>query len=128
MPLKRLITNICSNKLDESKAFYVRLFNLEVAYESDWYIQLHSPGHQELGIIKADHELIPPSFQKEAQGVYLTFEVDDVDATYEKANGAGYDIVQAPEDTFYGQRRLLMTDPNGLLLDISSPIPGFKIP
>jgi len=33
-------------------------------------------------------------------------------------------IVSEPIDTSYGQRRLLLKDPDGTLIDISSPIPN----
>ena len=31
-------------------------------------------------------------------------------------------VVAPPRDEFSGQRRLLVTDPNGYLVDVSSPI------
>jgi len=87
-------------------------------------VQLASPAHPrlEFGIIQQDHELIPPEFHAAPQGCYLTFVVDDVDAVYARAQSMGTTVIQPPKDEFYGQRRLLLTDSNGLLVDISSPI------
>lgn len=124
MAIARLIPNICSTKLAESRDFYTRLLDLEVTFDSDWYVQLAStntPG-LELGILRQDHNLIPEAFRSSPQGLYLTFVVDDVDAVYAKAQAMTIEILQPPADEFYGQRRLLITDPNGLLLDISAPI------
>ena len=53
----------------------------------------------------------------------LTVVVDDVDAVHAKALAAGDVIVEAPEDKFYGQRRMLLEGPEGVLLDISSSCP-----
>jgi uncharacterized glyoxalase superfamily protein PhnB len=68
---------------------------------------------------------MPAEFQAAPQGCYLTFVVDEVDAVYARAQAMNVSILQAPKDEFYGQRRLLLTDPNGLLIDISSPIADY---
>jgi len=122
--IQRLITNICSDRLPESRAFYTTLLGFEVAFDSDWYVQVAAPDNprMELGFIQRGHELVPGTFQQQPQGVYLTVVVDDVDAIYAKAQAAGVEIVQPPKDEFYGQRRMLMVDPNGLLVDVSALI------
>jgi catechol 2,3-dioxygenase-like lactoylglutathione lyase family enzyme len=122
MAIARLMANICSQDLAASRDFYQSLLDLKVTFESDWFVQLTSGRTSlELGIIQQDHELIPPEFHAAPQGCYLTFVVDDVDAVYARAQALGLAIRQPPKDEFYGQRRLLLTDPNGLLIDISSP-------
>jgi len=124
MSISRLITNICSHDLLASRDFYTNLLGFEVAFESDWYIQVTSPTEPklELGIIQQDHELIPQAFQASPQGIYLTVVVADVDAIYACATSMNVQVIQPPKDEFYGQRRMLITDPNGLLIDISTPI------
>ncbi|GAB4199923.1 MAG: VOC family protein [Wenzhouxiangellaceae bacterium] len=119
----RLLTNICSNDLPRSKTFYTGLLGLEVKYDSDWYIQLCVPGdaEREYGIIRRDHELVPERDRAAPTGMYVTFVVDDVDATYEKALAMGLPIEQEPRNEFYGQRRFLTRDPDGCLIDICSP-------
>ena len=125
MKIDRLLTNICSNDLSASKAFYTSLFELKVAYDSDWFVQLVSEENGlELGIIQNNHELIPAEFRGSPTGVYLTFVVESADAIYEKAQTLGFDIIQSPEMTFYGQKRLLLKDPSGTLIDVSSPENG----
>jgi len=120
--IQRLITNICSDCLSESREFYTTLLGFEIAFDSDWYVQLTAPDNPrlELGFIQRDNELVPQTFQQQPQGVYLTIVVDDVDAIYAKAQAANIEIVQPPKDEFYGQRRLLIVDPNGLLIDVSA--------
>ena len=54
--------------------------------------------------------------------------VADVDSVFETAQNMGLDIVQPPKNEDYGQRRFLMLDPDGLLVDVSSdcePSPEF---
>jgi catechol 2,3-dioxygenase-like lactoylglutathione lyase family enzyme len=123
MTVSRILTNICSDCLSQSRDFYVSLLDLHVNYDSDWYVQLSSPSDSqlELGIILRDSELVPTSHQTAPTGLYITFVVDDVDQTYAKAKSLGLRIVQEPRNEFYGQRRFLTIDPNGCLLDIGSP-------
>lgn len=124
MAIARLIPNICSQNLVRSRDFYINLLGFEVAFDSDWYIQLASATNPrlELGIIQQNHELVPSSFQTAPQGQYLTVVVDDVDKVYAQAMIMNLEVIQPPKDEFYGQRRMLLVDPNGLLLDISTPV------
>ncbi len=125
--LTRMMTNILSDQLEESKVFYTRLFDFEVDFESDWFIHLISKDKQlELGIIQAGHAIVPESTQPNNGGYYITFVVDNADEVFEIAKAKGLKILSEPENTFYGQRRLLLEDPNGTMVDVSSPIPHFE--
>ncbi|MEO0555643.1 MAG: VOC family protein [Bacteroidota bacterium] len=125
--LNRMMTNICSKNLDESKVFYTSLFDFSIDYDSDWFIHLISKDKQlELGIINATHEIVPKSTQTRPEGFYITFVVEKADDIFQIAKNEGFDIVSEPSDTFYGQRRLLLRDPNGVIVDVSSPIPNFQ--
>lgn len=122
-PLNRLMTNICSDNLQDTKNFYTQLFDFNVDYESDWFIHLISKDKNlELGIIERNHDIVPKEVRNGPQGFYVTFVVDDADELYRIAKSRNFNIVSPPEDTFYGQRRLLLKDPNGTLVDISSPM------
>ncbi|MCP9933597.1 VOC family protein [Cyanobium sp. Candia 9D4] len=123
MAFTRLLTNLCSDRLAESRDFYVSLLGFKVNYDSDWYVQLRSPSHPELelGIIARSHDLVPATFQQTPTGMYLTFVVPDVDALHARAMALGLAILQEPRNEFYGQRRFLTVDPNGCLIDICSP-------
>ena len=127
MKINRIMTNICSDSLQESKNFYIKLFDFNVDYDSDWFVHLISNDKQlELGIIDRKNEIVPEETRNHPQGFYVTFVVDNVDQLFEIAKTENFDILKAPADTFYGQRRLLLKDPNGTVVDISSPIPDFE--
>ena len=121
--LNRIMTNICSDKLIETKSFYTKLFDFNVNYDSDWFIHLVSKDKKfELGIIDKSNDLVPEGFQNSPQGFYITFVVESADELLAVAKAEEFEIVSEPEDTVYGQRRLLLRDPNGTLVDISSLI------
>ena len=125
--LNRMMTNICSDRLEESKIFYTRLFDFNIDYDSDWFIHLISKDKQlELGIMSSSSEIVPQGLNNRPDGFYITFVVDKADDIFEIAKAENFTILSEPEDTFYGQRRLLLKDPDGTIVDVSSPIPDFK--
>jgi len=123
--INRMMTNICSNKLTESRDYYTKLFDFNVDYDSDWFVHLISQDKQiELGIISRTSEIVPDEIEDNPQGFYVTFVVDNTDDVFKIAKNQGFEIISEPTDTFYGQRRLLLKDPNGVVVDVSSPIPS----
>lgn len=125
--LNRLMTNICSDNLTKTKNFYTKLFDFNVDFDSDWFVHLISKDNKlELGIIQKSNDLVPAEYQNNPQGFYITFVVESADEIFEIAAKEKYEIVSIPKDTFYGQRRLLLKDPSGTLVDISSPIKDFE--
>lgn len=125
--INRIMTNICSENLTESRDFYTKLFDFKVDYDSDWFVHLISKDKKlELGIISRTNEILPKDFQNKPQGFYVTFVVNNTDEIYKIAESEKFEIISEPKDTFYGQRRLLLKDPNGTLVDVSSPIKGFE--
>jgi predicted enzyme related to lactoylglutathione lyase len=124
--INRLLTNICSSNLPASKAFYTKLFDFNVDYDSDWFVHLISNDQQlELGIIDRNSEIVPAEAQVTPAGFYLTFVVDNADEIHTIAQAENFTVLAEPEDTFYGQRRLLLKDPDGAIVDVSSPIANF---
>lgn len=98
------------------------LFDFRIDYDSDWFVHLVSEGRElELGLISESHEVVPDEVKGKPSGVYLTFVVKDVDEFYQKTLELGYKVIQAPEITLYGQKRMLIVAPEGTVCDISSP-------
>ena len=125
--INRLLINICSDKLEESKIFYTRLFDFNIDFDSDWFVHLISKDKQlELGIISSTSDIVPKSISVTPSGFYITIVVDNADEIHAIAQSENYKILSNPTNTFYGQRRLLLEDPNGAIVDVSSPIPNFE--
>ncbi len=103
--------------------FYQDNFGFEPVFESDWYVQLRggAKGH-ELALIAFDHETIPPQGRHPTANLILSFEVEDAAADAGRLEQAGVSIVQPLRDEVFGQRHFIAADPNGILLDVITPI------
>jgi len=122
MNIERLLTNVCSKDLESSKKFYVSLFDFNIDYDSDWFVHLISTGKElELGIISEASEIVPEQVKGQSSGVYLTFVVENVDELFLKAKSLKLNILQAPQNTSYGQKRMIIMAPEGTVCDVSSP-------
>jgi catechol 2,3-dioxygenase-like lactoylglutathione lyase family enzyme len=122
MMLRRAFLSVVTDDVVASRDWYVRLFGYEVTFDSDWFVQLQSPNEPllELGLLRRDHEVTPDATRASAGAAMLTIVVDEVDDVYDHAMRLGVTIVEPPRDLFYGQRRMVILDPNGMVLDVSS--------
>ena len=105
--------------------FYRDHFGFRALFEMDWYVHLQSVEDESvnLAILQGDHPTIPESGRGLAGGMLINFEVEDVDAVYDRLSTAGLPILQPLRDEAFGQRHFITTDPNGVLIDIITPIP-----
>ena len=121
--LRRVLFNILCKDMHTSVAFYEQLANFSEVYSSDWFVVLtsaESPG-LELGLIDQMSEFTPRHACGRAEGVYLTLVVDDVFAAVERARALDAEVIEEPRALDYGQTRALIRDPNGLVIDLSTP-------
>jgi predicted enzyme related to lactoylglutathione lyase len=114
-------SGVITDKIEESKNFYVKHFNCEVAYEGDegWFVLLKL-GDSELGFMKPGLEsqttIYRTAFQ--GQGVWIAVDVDDVDAEYQRIKSLGTPIEAEIRDEPWGDRHFVIVDPNGIGVDI----------
>src|SRR6202521_2545687 len=121
MVVTRLLPNICTDRMEETRDFYVNLLGFVVGtVHPGWYIQLVSPTDPrlQLGIIRRDAEFTPKAFQRPAEGVIISVQVDDVDAVHAAAVKRGFQIAQALRTEEFGMRHFMVVDPNGLLVNL----------
>lgn len=106
-----------------SAAFYKTVFGFTEVFASDWYVHLRAPsGTQELAIIAYDHDTIPPEGRRPTSGLILSFEVADAAAEAKRFAAQGIKIAQELRDEVFGQRHFIARDPDGVLLDVITPI------
>lgn len=120
--MNRLLTSIYVDNLSSSKNFYVSLLELSVVFEADWIVQLSAPEDEGINLTLQlrDHDLVPEGFREKPQGFSIAFVVNDCDEIYSRAVSLNLDIIQSPKNEDYGQRRFLVTAPDGTLVDIFS--------
>jgi catechol 2,3-dioxygenase-like lactoylglutathione lyase family enzyme len=116
-----LWSGIVTDKVQESKEFYVTLFGCNVLYEGEggWFVLLKL-GDGELGFMKPNLESQAPIFRRpfQGQGVWLVVDVPNVDAEYQRLTTLGIPIELTLRDEPWGDRHFVIIDPNGIGVDI----------
>jgi catechol 2,3-dioxygenase-like lactoylglutathione lyase family enzyme len=114
-----IFPDIASQDVAASRGFYTGLLGLTVAWETDWYVLLHGDGPDiQLAIVDRDHDSVPAAHQPRAGGVLVTFEVDDATEVWHRAQELDLPVALPLRDEAFGQRHFMVTDPDGLLVDV----------
>ena len=117
----KINAGIITSKIEESKTFYTEILDFNVTFENEFYLLL-GQGNQPsvLSFLLPDHPTQQPVFQPafKGEGMYLTIEVDDVDALYEKMLNRNIKIEIEIRDEPWGDRHFAIKDPNGIGIDI----------
>jgi catechol 2,3-dioxygenase-like lactoylglutathione lyase family enzyme len=112
-------------RLREANEFYTRLFGFETTFEADWYVSLRrlGPPSYELALLDHTHPTVPDGYRRPVQGLLLNFEVEDVDAEWERlvVRGGLRPQLELRSEPF-GQRHFIVADPSGVLIDVITPI------
>ena len=121
--LRRVLFNVLCKDMARSVSFYQQLANFSVVYSSDWYVILSAPDVPglELGLIDQVSEFTPRHAWGMHEGTYLTLVVDDVFAAVDRARQLDVEVIEEPVALDYGQTRALIRDPNGMVIDLSTP-------
>lgn len=119
----RLLPNICTDRVEETRDFFIDLLGLVVGFEHQgWYIQMASPTNPQfqVGIVRRYHEFTPKAFQQPAQGIIISAQVENVDVAYSEVIKRGISIELELRDESFGMRRFMVADPNGVLVNVFS--------
>jgi catechol 2,3-dioxygenase-like lactoylglutathione lyase family enzyme len=111
MTIRRVVPDISSEALDESREFYQRLGLVEVM-NMGWVMTLASPSNP-----TAQITLMGPDASAAVQPD-LTIEVDDVDAAHAAMVADSAQIVHPLQDESWGVRRFFVLDPNGRVVNV----------
>lgn len=127
MIAKSLSPCVTTDKVAESRDFYVKNFQARVNFDCGWYVDLHfgSPSAA-LQFMAPQQEGQPPC---DCSGLVYNFAVEDVDKEYRRLTRAGLEPVMPLEDHPWGDRGFAIQDPNGIQLYIFSeiePSPEFQ--
>lgn len=116
MTVLRIVPNIATNSVDDVRAFYLEMFDLDVAMDFGWITTLTSGETAQTQISIANQG------GGGADVPDLSIEVDDVDALYVRSKQLGLKIEYDLKDEPWGVRRFFLCDPTGKLLNILSHI------
>lgn len=112
---------VVTEKVRESRDFYVRLFGCQVIYEGedDWFVLLELGG-SELGFMKPGLDSQASLYRAPftGQGIWITVDVENVDAEYERIQSLAVPIEVTLRDEPWGDRHFAVVDPNGIGVDV----------
>jgi catechol 2,3-dioxygenase-like lactoylglutathione lyase family enzyme len=120
MSIRRVVPDIKSQHLAESRAFYVDFLGFAMAMDMGFVMTFVSPSNPtaQISVVRDDGGSAP------LPGVSI--EVEDVDQVHKRAVERGLEIVYPLTDEPWGVRRFFVVDPNGTILNILSHLPGAK--
>lgn len=114
MNTKRIVPDITSERMDESRKFYTECLGLELAMDMGWILTFVSPSNPtaQITLLQATTSTVP--------NPNISMEVEDVDAVHAKASALGLPIVYPLTTEPWGVRRFFVTDPNGVVINVMS--------
>lgn len=116
---------LMTDDVPATAAFYQEHFAFTPAFEADWYVHLTGIDDptRNLAILDYRHETVPVAGRHPSNGVFLNFEVDDVDAEYARLRNAGVEMLLEIRDEPFGQRHFIVDGPGGVMVDVIKVIP-----
>jgi catechol 2,3-dioxygenase-like lactoylglutathione lyase family enzyme len=115
--VRRVVPDIKSQHLADSRTFYVDFLGLELAMDMGFIMTFVSPSNPtaQISVVRDDGgpALLPD----------ISVEVADVNQVHERAVERGLKIVYPLTDEPWGVRRFFVVDPNGTILNILSHLP-----
>ena len=111
--IRRVVPNIVTERVADTRDFYVEVLGFDVVYEPEDMVFLASPTNP-----TAQVQLHRDDVRWE-QKLFVTVEVADVDAVHATALERGLDIVEPLHDIpEQGVRRFQLLDPNGVMVNV----------
>ena len=113
MTIRRVMPDIESEAMEESRDFYVRL-GFEEVMNLGWVMTLASPSNPTAQVTFMSRDRSAPVVPD------MSVEVDDVDAVHAVMLENGAEIVHPLQDEEWGVRRFFVRDPNGRVVNVLS--------
>lgn len=114
MRIRRVVPNLNTSRMAESRKFYVDFLGFDVAMDMGWIVTLVSPDNSTAQISLVQKEPSAP----DDTPMSLTIEVGDVDAVHAKAVAMGVRVIYPLTNEAWGVRRFHVTDPNGVVINV----------
>ena len=118
MNIRRVVPDIRSKQMNDSRAFYVDFLGFNVGMDMGFLTTFVSPSNptSQITVLHDDGSsaLLPN----------VSIEVEDVAQVYADATDRGLEIVYPLTDEPWGVRRFFVVDPSGTVLNIMSHLPS----
>ena len=114
MNINRIVPDLHSSKMEESKAFYAEFLGLTLQMDMGWVATLVSPSNP-----AAQITLLEASGTKAIQPD-VSIEVDDAAALHAEAVKRGLEVVYPLTEEPWKVRRFFVKDPSGHIINIVS--------
>lgn len=112
MGIRRVVPDLRTEQLAESREFYTRVLGMEVTMDMGWIVFLVSPSNPTAQVQLLTHDATAPVVPN------VTIEVEDVDAVHAEAKRRGATIVYPLTDEPWGVRRFFVADPSGVVINV----------
>lgn len=115
---------VSTSKLNETKQFYTKFLKFQVVKETPGFISF-SPGpgvaYLDFVVEGAEHACARPQLAKNfaGKGMFLTYNLGDVDAACEEFTKAGYPLAMPIKTETWFERHCYVIDPNGIPLNLA---------
>lgn len=130
MQSKSFYPIIIAKNIVETINFYEDHFGFIPELEMDCFAVLRHEKYKDmrLGIIKEGHSGLPDTHKKvTTQGLLLNFPVKRVNDVYKDMYMEGLDILGKPAIASCGRRHFMVSDPNGVLIDVMEEVDPFTM-
>ena len=117
MSIRRVVPDIATERLEESRSFYTEFLGFDIAMETDAIVTFISPENP-----TAQISLTTPGANGPLDPA-ISIEVSDVDAVHTAAVARAEDIVYPLTDEPWGVRRFFVRDPNGVVVNVLMHVP-----
>ncbi|GAA3310225.1 VOC family protein [Nonomuraea dietziae] len=111
MSIRRVVPDISSEAIDDSREFY-GLLGFEEVMNLGWVVTMAAPDNPTAQVTLIGHDASAP-LQPD-----FSVEVSDVDAVHAAVVAAGAEIVHPLTDEAWGVRRFFVRDPNGRIVNV----------
>lgn len=116
------IVAFTTDNFERTRTFYSAHFGAKTIFDNGDYLALGFDGLacSQLHFMRAG-SASPTGSARAPDGVFISFQVADVDAEHDRLKAAGVSISSELSDQPWGARVFGVTDPNGLSVTIFSP-------
>ena len=116
MEVKRIVSNLAAEKVEDGLRFYRDVLGLETVMDLGWIVTLASGASAPVQIS------IATEGGSGTEVPELSIEVDDIDEAFRRMRGGGFEIAYPLTDEPWGVRRFYVRDPYGKLVNVMSHV------